>query len=157
MVQMGDALVEHLDSILSPEPPTLEQVETEWMVVFAQAALERINKERSVDRARTALRSLMTCLQLGQDDMARLFAVSRETIRRWEQGKTAIPIEKETKILEVEVGLSRLQEIFRPDRLAAAVRRQADLFDGETALEWILRGRIREVADRYETAFLYQA
>jgi hypothetical protein len=40
--------------------------------------------------------------------------------------------------------------------LPTGIRRPAELFDGETALAWILRGRIAEVADRYETALLYQ-
>jgi len=47
-------------------------------------------------------------------------------------------------------------EIFRPERLFQVVRRKADLFDGESALEWILRGRVAEVADRYELALSYQ-
>ncbi len=53
--------------------------------------------------------------------------------------------------------LAHLEEILVPDRLAEAIRRPAPLFDGRSALDWILEGRFSEVADRYEIAFRYQA
>jgi transcriptional regulator with XRE-family HTH domain len=108
------------------------------------------------DQARTALRSLMTRLELSQDDLGRAFGVSGESVRRWERGATSIPAERRSEILAAEAGLRRLQDLFRPERLPSAIRRPAELFDGDSALEWILRGRIEEVADHYETALLYQ-
>lgn len=130
---------------------------SEWLVVFHQAVEQVVTSELGLDRARTALRSLLARLELSQDDLGRMFGVSGETIRRWERAMTSIPVERRAEILSAESGLRRLQDLFRPDRLAAVVRRSAELFDGESALEWILRGRIAEVADRYETALLYQA
>ena len=50
----------------------------------------------------------------------------------------------------------RLAAIFRPERLPQVIRRKAALFGGESALDWILRGQIHEVADRYETTLAYQ-
>ncbi len=41
-------------------------------------------------------------------------------------------------------------------RLPQVIRRPVDIFDGHSALEWILLGRIEEVAKRYEVAFAYQ-
>lgn len=134
-----------------------ESVSAEWMALYSQAVTEHLTKETAEGRARSALRSLMTHLQLGQDEMGRLFGVSGETVRRWERGKTSIPVARETEILRVEAGLKRLLEMFRLDRLPLVVRREAKLFEGETALEWILRGRIDEVADLYEATFRYQA
>jgi len=46
--------------------------------------------------------------------------------------------------------------MFRPERLAQVVRRKAGLFDGESALDWILRGRIVTAVDHYEIALVYQ-
>lgn len=130
---------------------------SEWLVVYHQAVEQVVTSELGIDRARTGLRSLMARLELSQDDLGRIFGVSGETIHKWERATTAIPSERRANIVSAESALRRLQDLFRPDRLAEVVRRSADLFDGESALEWILRGRIAEVADRYERALLYQA
>jgi transcriptional regulator with XRE-family HTH domain len=130
---------------------------SEWQVTFNTGLVELFRDDLAAGRARSALRRLMVHLDLSQDDLGRLFSVSGETIRRWERGKSAVPAHKEGAILAAEEGLDRLLEIFRPERLPAAVRRPADLFGGESALDWILRGRIAEVADRYETTLRYQA
>ena len=130
---------------------------SEWLVLFSQAAEEVIARSWSEGQARTALRSLMTHLDLGQDELGRLFGVSGETVRRWERGKSRISSGSEAAILAVDSAARRLLEIFRPGRLALVLRRKAELFEGETALEWILRGRVDEVVERYERTFLYQA
>ena len=129
----------------------------EWLVLFHQAVEQVITSELGADQARTALRSLCTRLELSQDDLGRMFRVSGETIRRWERGLTTVPTDRRSEILAAEAALRRLQDLFRPERLPMAVRRPAELFNGESALEWILRGLIVEVADRYERALLYQA
>lgn len=129
----------------------------EWHLLFNQAVEQLVALESGTGPVRTALRSLMTRLELSQDDLGRMLGVSGETVRRWERGATGIPAERRSAILAAESGLRRLQDLFRPERLPSAIRRPAELFDGETALEWILRGRIGMVADRYEAALLYQA
>ena len=133
------------------EPESLE-----WLVLFSQAVEEVISRSVAEGDTRNALRSLMTHLDLGQDDLGRLFGVSGETVRRWERGKSRIPSERGAAILAAVSALRRQLEVFRPDRLARVVRRKAGLFDGETALEWILRGRIDEVVERYDRTFAYQ-
>lgn len=108
------------------------------------------------ESVRAALRALMTGLELSQDDVGRMLGVSGETIRPWHRGATGIPAESLTAILAAEAGLRRLQNLFPAERLAVVVRRPVEIFDGESALDWILRGRIAAVADRYETVLLYQ-
>jgi len=130
---------------------------TEWLVLFHQAVEQVAVPELGGDEARVALRSLLARLELSQDDLGRMVGVSGETIRRWERGAIGIPAERRAEILAAEAGLRRLQELILPERLPTAIRRPAELFNGETALAWILRGRIAEVADRYEAALLYQA
>lgn len=129
----------------------------EWLVLFHQAAEQIVAPELAGDQARAVLRGLMTRLELSQDDLGRMFGVSGETVRRWERGLTAIPAARGSEILAAEPALQRLQDLFRPERLPTVLRRPAELFDGESALAWILRGLIVDVADRYEDALLYQA
>lgn len=136
--------------------PAFESDFEEWGLLYHQA-IEQVVTRAGTEPVRTALRALMTRLELSQDDTGRMFGVSGETVRRWERGATSIPAERRTAILAAEAGLRRLQELFRPHRLPTVVRRAAELFDGESALDWILRGRIADVADRYETALVYQA
>jgi len=130
---------------------------SEWLVLFHQAVEQVGTAELGTQQARTALRSLMARLDLSQDDLGRLFGVSGETIRRWERGMSSIPAERRTGLFAAESALRRLQDLFRPNRLPSVIRRRVELFDRESALDWILRGRIAEVADRYEEALLYQA
>jgi len=141
---------------LDPVADAGSQLDDEWLLLYNQAVGEALAREMESGRARAALRALMTQLQLGQDDLGRLFGVSGESIRRWERGAVEIPNQRQAAILATETSLRRLLEIFRPERLPVVVRREAEIFDGETALEWILRGRIADVVERYETAFLYQ-
>ena len=86
-----------------------------------------------------------------------MFRVSIETLSAWEAGSTTIPKESLTQLQAASSALSKLLSVFRPERLPQVVRREAELFDGETAVEWMVQGRITEVAERYEQAFAYQA
>ncbi len=112
---------------------------------------------RSAAHARAALRALMNGLGLSQLEMADMLQVSGETVDRWWKGSASVPVDKQAEIVAAESSLQRLHTLFRPDRLSAAVRRPADLFGRECALQWILRGRIAEVTNRYEAALRYQA
>ena len=105
---------------------------------------------------RGAIERLMGSLSLSQDQMGRMLGVSGETIRRWKAGATGIPLSRVAELTAAEAALNRLLRIFRPERLPLAIRRKADLFGGKAALDWILDGRIAEVADRYELSLVYQ-
>jgi hypothetical protein len=103
------------------------------------------------------LRKLMASLSLSFDDLGRMFGVSGETVRRWESGAHPIPIDRNSAITLSQTPLNKLLEIFRPTRLPQVIRRRSNLFNGERALDWILRGKIADVADQYEIALRYQA
>lgn len=96
-------------------------------------------------------------LEMSHEDLARIFRVSGETVRRWERGQVQIPAARLAELQRMAAAADRLEALFVPSRLPQVIRRPAELFGGETALEWIERGRISEVADRYETALRYQA
>jgi transcriptional regulator with XRE-family HTH domain len=106
--------------------------------------------------ARLALDRLMLRLSLSQDEAARMLGVSGETVRRWQRGAVKIPMPRAAQLLATAEALERLLALFQPERLPLAIRRPAELFDGERALDWILRGRIAEAAGRYEIALSYQ-
>ena len=130
--------------------------ERQLLITFHTAVLEVLLASEARLRGREILRRLMAQLGLSFDQLGRMFRVSGETVRRWERGSHPIPDARLAKLAEADGALTRLTEIFRPDRLRQVLRREAELFDGESALDWILRGRISDAAARYETALSYQ-
>ncbi len=139
-----------------PDLPVEQATEHEFLSVFNTAIFEVLrDSERNV-RGRDILRRLMAQLDLSYDLLGRVLGTSGETVRRWERGSHEIPAERMADLVQADAGLRRLLEIFQPERLASGIRRKAGLFTGESALDWILRGRIAEAADRYEVALAYQ-
>lgn len=139
------------------EPLPVDAEDREYLAVFNAAVGEYLRSSGHAAEARRVLRRIMATLDLSQDETARMFGVAGETIRRWERGLAPIPAKRMADLTRADAALSRLLDLFRPERLPVAVRRAAELFEGERAVDWILRGRIAEVADRYDTALLYQA
>jgi transcriptional regulator with XRE-family HTH domain len=118
--------------------------------------LETVVAETGVSVGRLVIERLMGGLSLSQDQLGRMLGVSGETVRRWKTGATGIPLSQVAELTAAESALDRLLRIFRPERLPLAIRRRAELFGGRRALDWILDGRIAEVADRYEAGLAYQ-
>lgn len=139
------------------KPLLPDEDESELLSVFNAAVSAILRAEANETEGRSTLRRLATYLGLSQDELGRMFGVSGETIRRWERGHHRIPSGKLAELVTANENLTRLLELFRPERLPQAIRRKAELFGGETALDWILRGRIADVVDRYEMALAYQA
>ncbi len=119
--------------------------------------LDSVVAETGVSVGRLAIEKLMGGLSLSQDQLGRMLGVSGETVRRWKTGATGIPLSQVAELTAAESALDRLLRIFRRERLPLAIRRKAELFGGRQALDWILDGRIAEVADRYEAGLAYQA
>jgi hypothetical protein len=111
----------------------------------------------TADQARAALQTLMNGLGLSQVEAGEMLGVSTDTLDGWRDDSARIPVEKQSEIVAAEASLQRLQTLFRPELLPVVVRRPADLFAGECALQWILRGGIAKVVDRYESTLRYQA
>lgn len=129
----------------------------ELLVTFHTAVLEAQRDLEKEAHGREILRRLMVHLNLTHEEVGRMLEVSGGLIREWERGDQAIPDSSMARLGEAATALDRLLEMFRPARLPQVVRREAELFEGRSALEWILEGRIREVADRYDLALTYQA
>ncbi len=124
-----------------------------FLVAGAAGATEALQGERG----RGILTRLAGTLKLSLDDIGRMLNVSGETVRRWARGTVAMPDDQLAALDLIGQALGRLEAMFLPDRLAHVVRRRAEVFGGERALDWILRGRIKDVADRYEVLLRYQA
>ncbi len=121
------------------------------------AVAEILLMHSSETRVRHLLRHLMVHLGLSQDDLGRMLGVSGETVRRWQQGTSRVPAPRRAAIVGAGAALTRLLAMFQPESLPQVIRRPAELFGGESGFDWILRDRLAEVADRYETALAYQA
>jgi transcriptional regulator with XRE-family HTH domain len=125
--------------------------------VFVATVSGLLVEQAKTARGRAILARLGGALGLSHDDLGQMLGVSGETVRRWAHGKITVPEQQLAKLDSTDAALTRLQALFRPERLPEAVRRPAELFHGERAIDWIQRGRIAEVADRYEMALSYQA
>lgn len=134
-------------------PEDLAELVAVWPLAVAELALA----EGAQARGRRALRRLMVHLGLSQNDLGRMLGTSGETVRRWEGRAVRVPEERLAELGRADDALDRLLALVRPEHLRQAVRREAGLFDGDRALDWILRGRLAEVAGRYEVALAYQA
>ncbi|MBI3698629.1 MAG: hypothetical protein HY238_27795 [Acidobacteria bacterium] len=130
--------------------------EPELLHTFRLAIAELGAAESNGSQARVALRKLMVHLGFSQDELGRMFGVAGETIRRWERGVNQVPAKHQAELVSADAAVERLLQLFRPQQLPQVIRRKAELFEGERALDWILRGRIADVADRYEAALTYQ-
>ena len=137
-------------------PSTGQEDEADFLALYSVAACDLLIKRMREAHAAILLRRLAVHLELSQDELGRIFHVTGETVRRWEKIKSKISAEHMAELESAGAALTHLLELFHPGRLSEVVRRRADLFEGERALDWILRGRLADVADRYEAALAYQ-
>ena len=160
LVSIWQTTLEALEQATDPEDgdklETLE-AELESLSALNVAVSEVLRLDMNQAEGRNILRQLVGNLELSLDELGRMFGVSGETARRWERGTHRIPTSRIAKLISAGRSLSRLHQMFRPNRLPQVIRREAELFGGERALDWILRGRHADVADRYENALMYQA
>ncbi len=142
--------------------PALAKTASDWDRILTQVAtfqaelVGRLRELERSDRARLGIPLLMKTLDFSYDEAGRLFGVSGETVRRWADGSVRVPPEQLAKIDEAIASLQRLVRVLKPGRLGEVIRRPAEVFRGEPAINWILAGRIREVAEIYERMLTYQ-
>lgn len=163
LVSIWKTTLEALEQATEPvvpeegDKPRALEAELEYLSALNVAVSEGLHLEVNQAEARNMLRQLTGDLELSLDELGRMFDVSGETVRRWERGTHRIPTRRIAKLISAGRSLSRLHQMFRPNRLPQVIRREAELFSGERALDWILRGRHADVVDRYENALMYQA
>jgi hypothetical protein len=109
------------------------------------------------DRTSHMVRALRAHLGLSYDDLGSMLQISGFEARRLENRQIEIDREQAARIGAMYAALERLLAIFRPERLPEVISRPAEAFGGQRALDWVLSGRIAEVAGHYEQAVQYQA
>lgn len=115
---------------------------------FAVAVSELIAQRSARDQARMTLDRLRAYLALDDGELERWLGAT---------GPAQMRPEALSRLGGARMALDRLLSLFKADSLPEVIRRPAELFDGKRALDWILEGRIAEVADRYDMALSYQA
>jgi hypothetical protein len=144
------------DTALGAQAAAAGEPALEFLAVYNLAVSELLATRLQDAQARMTLRRLMACLGLSLDHAGRMFGVHGDTVRLWERGLGEVPGDRMDELRLADKALDRLLALFRPERLPQVIRRKADLFERERALDWILRGRIADVADRYQAALAYQ-
>jgi len=128
----------------------------EFLASYGLAASELLTTRLQDAQGRIMLRRLMTHLGLSFEDLSRVLQASSASVRRWERREEVIPVEQMSELVLADRALARLLRLFRPERLPQVVRRRAEIFHAEPALNWILRGRLDSVVERYEAALSFQ-
>jgi len=137
--------------------PVKVRISIDLITAFNAAYTLSMISRLAESRGTSAIRRLMAHLALSYDDVGRIVGVSGETIRRWDRGTVMIPAEKLARLTAAGAALDTFLSLFRPEALPQVVRRPAEAFGSERALDWILRGRIAEAAALYERELRYQA
>jgi hypothetical protein len=144
------------------ESPAIDGLDDDkWMsaeafAMFNLAVSEHIAQVNPRSAARQAIDHLRVYLDLDFDALGTICGVSGEVIRQYAEGAGPLPPSARTVIVKADSQASRLIKMFRPERLADVIRRPARSFGNRRALDWILEGRIEEVADEYDRRFRYQ-
>jgi transcriptional regulator with XRE-family HTH domain len=133
------------------------ELDREFLLVFSQVVTEKLRAETSDSQARQSLRDLLTRLELSAKDLSRILGVSPEDVDAWESDRIPIRAEHSAVLNHASSAANRLSALFRAERLPQVIRRSTALFGGESALDWILQGRVDEVVNRYEAALAYQS
>jgi len=129
----------------------------ESFALYNLAVSSVISEQEGATEGQHILRTLIAAFDLSFEELGRMFGVAGETARRWEIGTSSISSDRKAAITSAKEPLTKLLKIFRHTRLPQVIRRTAELFSGERALDWILRGKIVDVANRYEISLRFQA
>lgn len=106
--------------------------------------------------AKVAVKRLRALLGITLEQASRIYRVPTSTLVSWLDNQTPIPPECLALISQTDASLKVIDDLFEEARLPDLVRRPAEVFGGQSALDWILGGRIREVADTYDEALYFQ-
>ena len=106
--------------------------------------------------AKIVLEVWSVLLRITLEEAGQILGVSAGTIESWLNNQLPIPPEFLGRIKSTDASLSRVQDLIKKASLADVIRRPAEVFGGQTALDWILAGRIKDVADAYDEGLYFQ-
>lgn len=101
------------------------------------------------------IRNLAWSLDLSHEDIGTMLGSTGAQVAAWENGSEPLPEPVLGKLRAANAALDQLLTLFAADRLPQVIRRRADAFNGERALDWILDGRMSDVADIYDGGLSY--
>ncbi|HWR50301.1 MAG TPA: hypothetical protein VN428_04295 [Bryobacteraceae bacterium] len=101
------------------------------------------------------IHNLAQSLDLSREDIGTMLGVTGAQVVAWEDGTQPLPETVLGKLHCANNALGQLLTMFLPARLPQVIRRRADAFNGERALDWILDGRISDVAETYDSGLSY--
>ncbi len=107
------------------------------------------------DRGLAMLGRIQRHLDLSREDLGTMLGLTGDAVRAWEERSEEMPEIVLGRIIAAHTALDQLLGVFLPERLPLVIRRRAAAFDGERALDWILDGRISEVAEKYDAGLSY--
>ncbi len=100
---------------------------------------------------------LSVSLGLTPSELGQMLKVSEQTVQSWMRGEGSVSLDTLQMLRAASASLDSLEQMFLPDRLPEVIRRPAEIFDGERAVDLVLRGAIGEVVTRYGNLLMYQA
>lgn len=109
-----------------------------------------------------ALTTMRTGLQMTDADLATMLwnqsglEINDSMIRGWRSRISDVPEELIYLLLEDEQHCLTILHLYRPDRVPDIIRRDAPIFNNNSALSLILAGGISEVAEAYDTVLHFQ-
>ncbi len=107
------------------------------------------------ERALLIMKRLRKHLDLSGEDLGTMLGLTGQAVRAWEAREAEVPDLVFGKLIAAQSALDQLLGIFLPERLPEVIRRRAAAFDGGRALDWILDGRIADVAEKYDRGLAY--
>lgn len=139
------------------EPPAVGVIVRIRPEAFTYVAIGSIDREMKEARNETyliKLQRIRSLLGIRPAELARLLRVSREAIRKWDNGEAISP-ERWADIDKLNATTDTLTRFIRPEHLPAVARRPVPALDNATPLDWLAARRYDELISFYERTFSY--
>ncbi len=120
-----------------------EAPNTAWLRALTDD-LDRRLRASEIDR-------LMKLWALSAGDVARIFAVSRQAISKWQHA--GIPAARMPAVADLAIATDLLDRYVKRERIPAVVRRSADMLGGRSLLDLAFEQKHAEVRDAVTEMF----
>jgi DNA-binding transcriptional regulator YiaG len=129
-------------------------IRAEAFTYIAMASLDREIDETRNDAYLAKLQRIRSLLGIRSAELARLLRVSREAIRKWDNGEP-IAAERWADIDKLNATTDALTRFIKPEHLPPVVRRTVPALDNSTPLDWLAARRYDDLVSFYERIFSY--
>ena len=126
---IGSFSLSDFETVFPPEEGLAEEI-----AIYNVAVSELLGRTSRAAQARQVLRRLRTNLGIDVEELGAMFDAPAQIVCHWESPQTQIPDKGIAQIIAADAALTVLLEVFRPERLADVIRRNAPGFQGDRAL-----------------------